>query len=843
MRDCGPLRGTAEIRNGCSRNVQERRLHCENSMGTNAKNVGVGLWASPSRKQARRDQSRYPGRGAKKRRGAGETAGVPRVFPLLPLRDIVIFPHMVVPLMVGREKSVKAVDAAVVAGGSLFVVAQKSAQEEAPSPTDLHAVGTVCKIVQMLKMPDGSAKLLVEGLARGRVASYAEHDNFYTVEIIPFSSKRTVTTHSRAMMRSLVNLFESYTEANPRFPPDMAPSVREIEDPERLTDTVCAHMILRLSEKQELLSTEDVEIRMTRLIGLLHSEIEILEIERDINTKVRRQIEKGQKAFYLSEQKKAIEAELDREGLSDDEIDQLKKKTLRARMTSEAEEKALSELNRMAKMPSISPEATVSRNYVDWLISLPWSKSTRDNLDIKNAERVLNEDHYSLEEPKERILEYLAVRKLSRKMRGPVLCLVGPPGVGKTSLARSVARALGRRFVRVSLGGVRDEAEIRGHRRTYIGALPGRIIQSMKKVHTRNPVFLLDEVDKLSADFRGDPSSALLEVLDPEQNHAFNDHYIEVDFDLSDVLFIATANLEDAIHPTLLDRMEVIRIPGYTEWEKLEIARRFLVPKQLQASGLSRRRVRIEAEAILKIVREYTREAGVRNLEREISKICRKVARRLASQRMSAVTITTRNLRTYLGNAKFRYQKSGRRRGIGVATGLAWTEVGGEILKVETLIMEGKGEVTLTGQLGEVMKESARAAISYIRAHRDEFGLPRGFHKEKDIHVHVPEGQVPKDGPSAGIAIAVSALSALTGRAVRGDIAMTGEITLRGDILTVGGIKEKVLAAHRSGITKVILPWENRSDLKELPEVVLKDCEFIPTRNIKEVIDAAFAVQ
>lgn len=762
--------------------------------------------------------------------------------------------------MVGREKSVKAVEAALAgSGGSLFVAAQKSAQEEAPSPADIHPVGTVCKIIQMLKMPDGSAKILVEGLARGKIASYAEQDNFFTVEVLPLSpAKRGVTVHTKGLMRGLVHLFESYLEANPRIPPDMVPSVREMDDPEQLTDTVCAHVVLRLSEKQELLSADDIEMRMTRLIALLHSEIEILEIERDINSKVRKQIEKGQKAFYLTEQKKAIEAELGSEGLSSselDEIEQLKKKVVAVRMTGEGQEKALSELERMAKMPSISPEATVSRNYVDWLISLPWSKTTKDNLDIRNAERVLKEDHYGLEEPKERILEYLAVRKLSRKMRGPVLCLVGPPGVGKTSLARSVARALGRKFVRVSLGGVRDEAEIRGHRRTYIGALPGRIIQSMKKVHTRNPVFLLDEVDKISADFRGDPSSALLEVLDPEQNHAFDDHYIEVDFDLSDVLFIATANLEDAIHPTLLDRMEVIRIPGYTEWEKLEIARGFLVPKQLRANGLSRRKVRIDDEALLRIIREYTREAGVRNLEREISKICRKVARKLASrvaqarpaglhpQTISPLIITPRNLRAYLGNAKFRYQKSERRPGVGVATGLAWTEVGGEILKVETLIMEGKGEVTLTGQLGEVMKESARAAISYIRAHRSEFGLANGFHQKNDIHVHVPEGQVPKDGPSAGIAIAVSALSALTGRTVRGDLAMTGEITLRGDVLPVGGIKEKVLAAHRSGIAKIILPWENRNDLKELPDVVLADCEFIITKNIKEVIDAAFAVK
>ncbi|MDP2896801.1 MAG: endopeptidase La [bacterium] len=825
-------------------------------MRTHAKNVGAGPYASPLRKKVGAD---HPASAGPLRTKEPQV----RVLPLLPLRDIVVFPHMVVPLLVGREKSVKAVEAALAgAGGSLFVAAQKSAQDEVPSPADIHPVGTVCKIIQMLKMPDGSAKILVEGLARGKIVSYAEQESFFTVEVAPLcagergkttkdtkSTKGTkgrkgeLTVHRKALMRSLAHLFESYLEGNPRIPPDMAPSVREMDDPEQLTDTVCAHVMLRLSEKQELLSAEDIEMRMTRLIALLHSEIEILEIERDINSKVRKQIEKGQKAFYLTEQKKAIEAELGSEGLSDDEIEQLKKKVVAVRMTGEAQEKALSELERMAKMPSISPEATVSRNYVDWLISLPWSKTTKDNLDIRNAERVLKEDHYGLEEPKERILEYLAVRKLSRKMRGPVLCLVGPPGVGKTSLARSVARALGRKFVRVSLGGVRDEAEIRGHRRTYIGALPGRIIQSMKKVHTRNPVFLLDEVDKISADFRGDPSSALLEVLDPEQNHAFDDHYIEVDFDLSDVLFIATANLEDAIHPTLLDRMEVIRIPGYTEWEKLEIARGFLVPKQLRANGLSRRRVRIDDEALLRIIREYTREAGVRNLEREISKICRKIARKLASHNNVRVIITPRNLRAYLGNAKFRYQKSERRPGVGVATGLAWTEVGGEILKVETLIMEGKGEVTLTGQLGEVMKESARAAISYIRAHRSEFGLANGFHSKNDIHVHVPEGQVPKDGPSAGIAIAVSVLSALTGRTVRGDLAMTGEITLRGDVLPVGGIKEKVLAAHRSGIAKIILPWENRNDLKELPEVVLADCEFIITKNIKEVIDAALAVK
>jgi ATP-dependent Lon protease len=696
----------------------------------------------------------------------------------------------------------------------------------------------------MFKMPDGSAKVLIEGIARARILSYATEADYFRVEVVPSPSlKAVVGVRTRGLMRTVADLFETYVELNPRIPPDMAPSVRDMDDPDRLADTVCAHIILRLSEKQDLLSLDDAEQRMSRLVTILNSENDILQVEREITSKVRRQIEKGQKAFYLTEQKKAIEEELEKEGFSDDETAQLRERVIKARMTPEAGEKALSELEKMAKMPPISPEATVSRNYVDWLISLPWSSRTKDNLDIKNAENVLKEDHYGLEEPKERILEYLAVRKLSRKMRGPVLCFVGPPGVGKTSLAKSVARALGRKFVRVSLGGVRDEAEIRGHRRTYIGALPGRIIQSLRKVKSRNPVFLLDEVDKLSSDFRGDPSSALLEVLDPEQNHAFNDHYIEVDFDLSDVLFIATANLEYSIHPTLVDRMEVIRLPGYTEWEKLEIAKGFLVPKQLHANGLSSRKLTIDEGALLRIIREHTREAGVRNLEREISRICRKVARKLVAKKGGAVCVTRQNLKKFIGNPKFHYQKSDHRCAVGVATGLAWTEDGGEILKVETLLMEGKGDVTLTGQLGEVMKESARAALSYIRAHQKEFGLANGFHKNKDIHIHVPEGQVPKDGPSAGAAIAVSALSALTGRPVRGDIAMTGEITLRGNILPVGGIKEKILAAHRSGITKIVLPWENKNDLEQLPKVVLKDCQFITAKSIQDVIGAALVAR
>jgi len=766
------------------------------------------------------------------------------VLPLLPLKDVVVFPHMVLPLLVGREKSLKAVEAAVVGDGSIFVAAQKSSENENPSPSDIHSVGTCSKIIQMFKMPDGAAKVLVEGVARARILSFTPETSYFKVEVVATPSLKVGgSVHLKALMRTVSDLFEAYVELNPRIPPDMAPSVRDIDDPDRLADTVCAHIILRLSDKQELLSVDDAEERMSRLVAILNSENDILRMEREINSKVRRQIEKGQKAFYLTEQKKAIEEELGKEGISDDEITQLRERVIKTRMTPEAEEKAISELDKMSKMPPISPEATVSRNYVDWLIALPWAAGTKDNLDIKNAERVLKEDHYGLEEPKERILEYLAVRKLSRKMRGPVLCFVGPPGVGKTSLAKSVARALGRKFVRVSLGGVRDEAEIRGHRRTYIGAMPGRIIQCLRKVKSRNPVFLLDEVDKLSSDSRGDPSSALLEVLDSEQNHTFNDHYIEVDFDLSDVLFIATANLEYSIHPTLLDRMEVIRLPGYTEWEKLEIAKGFLVPKQLRANGLSSRKLTIDEVALLRIIREYTREAGVRNLEREISRICRKVARKLASKKTGVVCVSSRNLKKFLGNPKFHFQKSDHRSCVGVATGLAWTEDGGEILKVETLLMEGKGDVTLTGQLGEVMKESARAALSYIRAHQREFSLPNGFHKKKDIHIHVPEGQVPKDGPSAGAAIAVSALSALTGKPVRGDVAMTGEITLRGNILPVGGIKEKILAAHRSGITKIILPWENRNDLEQLPKVVTKECEFITAKSIQDVIGAALVAR
>ncbi|NQT83419.1 endopeptidase La [bacterium] len=776
---------------------------------------------------------------SKKRRHRAET----ELLPLLPLKDVVVFPHMVMPLLVGREKSVKAVEAAVLADGFLFVAAQKASENETPSPRDIHSVGTRSKIIQMLKMPDGSVRILIEGISRGRIVSYRPEKSYFKVAVLSLIRKGEVNIRTKALMRTLADFFETYVELNPRIPADMAPSVREIGDPEGLADTVCGHIMLPLSEKQEFLSTDDVEQRMSRLVAALNSEIEILQIEREITSKVREQIERGQKAFYLTEQKKAIEEELGKEGLSDNEITQLRKKVVSAKMTQGAEEKALSQLERMSKMPPISPEATVSRNYVDCLISLPWSKRTRDNLDIKNAEKVLNEDHYALAEPKERILEYLAVRKLSRKMRGPVLCFVGPPGVGKTSLGKSVARALGRRFARVSLGGVRDEAEIRGHRRTYIGALPGSIIQSLIKAKSRNPVFLLDEIDKMSADFRGDPSSALLEVLDPEQNHAFNDHYIEVDFDLSDVLFITTANLEYSIHPTLLDRMEVIRLPGYTEWEKLEIARGFLVPKQLRANGLTKRKLKMDDGAILKTIRQYTREAGVRNLEREISRICRKVARKLASGRESIVSVSASNLRRFLGNAKFRPQRPSRRSAVGVATGLAWTEVGGEILKIETLLMDGKGDLTLTGQLGDVMKESAKAALSYIRAHQEEFGAKNGFHKKKDIHIHIPEGQVPKDGPSAGAAIAVSALSALTGRPVRGDVAMTGEITLLGNILPVGGIKEKILAAHRSRIFKIILPWENKSELKKLPEVVTKECEFITAKSIKDVIGAALIMR
>jgi len=764
-----------------------------------------------------------------------------KAYPLLPLKDIVIFPQMVVPLIVGREKSIRAIENAIIQDNMIFLATQKSHEVEDPEPDDIYTVGTLAKIIQILKMPDGTIKILIESLERQRIVSYTSEESFFQVVAVPIKQSYQVDVRLQALMRSVASLFEKYIELNPRIPAEIAPTVSEVDDPEHLLDRIGAHLILKISDKQELLDIVPIDKRLEKVSQRLTSEIEILEIEKDISGKVRKQIEKTQKNFYLTEQLKAIERELGKEDFYSEEIRAIEKKIHQAKMSKQAQEKAYEELNKLERMMPSSPEATVVRNYIDWLTDLPWAKKTKDNLNIDNAQIILDQDHYGLKEPKERILEYLAVKKLSKKMQGPILCLVGPPGVGKTSLAKSVARAMGRKFTKMSLGGVRDEAEIRGHRRTYIGSLPGRIIQHLKRVKSRNPVFLLDEVDKMTVDFRGDPSSALLEVLDPEQNSEFSDHYIEVPFDLSDVFFITTANLQYSIHPTLLDRMEVIRIPGYTEWEKLVIAADYLIPKQLKANGLRAKDIAFTRDALLGIVRRYTREAGLRNLEREISKTCRKVARKMAAGDSSRkITVGVNTLEKYLGPPKYHDLKLDKELSPGVAHGLAWTQFGGEVLNIETLIMPGKGRLVLTGQLGDVMQESAQAALSYIRSRDSEFGLNSNIFKDYDIHLHVPEGQTPKDGPSAGVAMMVSILSAATSIPTRNDIVMTGEITLRGNILPVGGIKEKALAGHRYGIKKIIIPAENKSDLADIPIRIRKECQFICVERIDDVIDHVF---
>jgi ATP-dependent Lon protease len=767
-------------------------------------------------------------------------ADEPVLLPLLPLKDIVVFPRMVVPLLIGRDRSVRAVEAAIFSNDTILVAAQKSVEEENPEPDDIHRVGTEAKILQILRMPDGSAKVLVEGLCRRRIVRFLAQKDYFRVKAVLLRERQRISAQLRALGRTVADLFQSYVQLNPRVPSEIASAVGETDDPERLADAVCAHAALKIAEKQALLEMPSVEARLNRLIQVLTQEIEILKIERDITGRVRDQVEKSQRTYYLHERLKAIEEELGREGHPDEHIE-LQQRIREAKMPAEAEAKALAELDKLRRMQPMSPEATVSHNYIEWLVSLPWSKETADKTDVRRAERILNEDHHGLEEPKERVLEYLAVRKLADSLTGPILCLVGPPGVGKTSLAKSIARALGRKFARISLGGMRDEAEIRGHRRTYIGALPGRIVQSLRRVKSRNPVLLLDEIDKLSSDFRGDPSSALLEVLDPEVNTAFNDHYIEVDFDLSKVLFIATANTPHTIHPTLLDRMEIIQLPGYTDWEKLAIATKFLIPKQVAAHGLARRKVRITDDALLRIIREYTREAGVRDLERQITKILRKLAREIAVDgRRGEPRVRAADLKRFLGTPHYRREIAERHAELGVATGLAWTEAGGDILKIETSVMPGKGELVLTGHLGDIMKESARAAVSYIRAHEKTFALPNAFYKNKDIHVHVPEGQTPKDGPSAGVAIMVSVLSALSKRPVRADTAMTGEVTLRGAVLPVGGVKEKSLAAHRSGVKRIVIPRENERDLDDIPPKIKRACKFIPVETVDQVIAEVF---
>jgi len=757
--------------------------------------------------------------------------------PLLPLRDIVIFPHMVVPLLVGRENSIKALDGAMSNDKKILLCTQKNLKQDEPGTNDIYYVGTVANILQMLKLPEGSFKILIEGIKRVKIKKFLHNKDFYKVQIEPIGAQTKKTVELEALMRAVMNQFEEYVKLSTKIAPEVLGTLAGIDDVQEFADVVASHLILKVSDKQRLLEMTDSE-KLLKCIGeLLSAELEILKIEKRIMGDVKKGIEKSQKDFYLQEQLKAIEKELGQKDGHKLEIGELRQSILKARMTSEAQEIALRELNKFSKTLPVSPEATVIRNYIDWLVSLPWSNKTQDNLDIENAKKVLEEDHYGLEKPKERILEYLAVRKLSNSMKGPVLCFVGPPGVGKTSLAKSIARALGRNFVRVSLGGIRDEAEIRGHRRTYIGALPGRIIQSMRKAKSKNPVFLLDEVDKMSVDFRGDPSSALLEVLDPEQNHSFSDHYLEAAFDLSDCLFITTSNIQYNIPLPLIDRMELITLPGYTEYEKLKIATRFLIPKEIKQSGLKEKQIYIRRSTLVKVIKLYTREAGVRELQRKIAQICRRVARQIvkktAKQRF---VITPANLYRYLGVPQYTETKRERKDGVGVATGLAWTEAGGDIMPVESTLLKGSGRLMLTGKLGEVMQESAQAALSYIRSKTAKLGISDNFYKKKDIHIHVPEGAIPKDGPSAGITIAAAIISSLTGNPVRSDTAMTGEITLRGRILPVGGIKSKVLAAHRSGMKRIVMPKENEKDLIDIPKEIRKSQDIILVDGMDDVL-------
>ncbi|MBA7465431.1 Lon protease 1 [subsurface metagenome] len=768
---------------------------------------------------------------------------IPDVLPLLPVRDVVIFPYMVLPLAVGRSKSIKALEEAMARDRLIFLVTQRKIQTENPGKEDLYSIGVVAEILQLLKMPDGTIKILVEGVERAKITDFIPQQGFIQVRI-----KRHLETYApnqelEALMRNVITLFEKYVKLNRRIPIETIMSVSNIDDPSRLADIIASHISIKILQEQLILETWDPKKRLTELAKILTAENDILSIEKKIQVRVRDQIEKTQKEYYLHEQIKAIKKELKETDDYQKEVNALREKVRKSKAPPEVAKQAEKEISRLEKMMPFSPEATVIRTYLDWIIRVPWAISTKDQLDLKRAEKILDEDHYGLDKAKQRIVEYLAVCKLTKKMKGPIICFVGPPGTGKTSLGRSIARALGRKFIRMSLGGIRDEAEIRGHRRTYIGALPGRIIQSLSKIKSRNPVFLLDEVDKMGQDFRGDPAAALLEVLDPEQNNTFSDHYLEVEFDLSDVMFITTANTLYTVPPSLADRMEVIKFPGYTKEEKIKIAQKFLVPKQVKENGLSSDKLVISERALNLIIRDYTLEAGVRNLEREIANVCRKVAKELASEKGGkAVKITAKNLHRYLGIPRYHREKPGQNE-VGVATGLAWTEVGGDILSIEVSIMKGKGSLTLTGKLGEVMRESAQAALSYVRSNAGKLGLPPDFYKDKEIHIHIPEGAIPKDGPSAGITMAIALTSALSNRPVKKDVAMTGEITLRGRILSVGGFKEKMLAAHRAGIKTVIFPRENERNLKEIPKEIKNKVKFIPVKNIDEVLRIALVAK
>ncbi len=763
-----------------------------------------------------------------------------KILPLLPLRDIVVFPHMVVPLFIGRDKSIAALDAALSQDRLIFLGAQRDASTNDPEEDDIYRIGTVAHIVQILKLPDGTVKVLVDGRFRARLLHFLPNDRYFQVSVEEFPIEQSEGATTEALVRNVVASFENYAKLSKKIPSEVLMQLGSPDNPAKLADTVAAHLPIKLLDKQEILELPTSREQMEKILVLLAAEIEILEIEKKIRGRVKKQMEKTQREFYLNEQMRAIQKELGQGDEGRTELDELEEKIKKKKMNKEAQQKADKEIKKLRLMSPMSAEATVSRNYIDWLISIPWQERTEDKLDIEAAEKVLNEDHYGLEKVKERILEYLAVRKLVEKLKGPILCFVGPPGVGKTSLAKSVARATGRKFVRMSLGGVRDEAEIRGHRRTYIGALPGKIMQQMKKAGTVNPVFLLDEVDKMSMDFRGDPSSALLEVLDPEQNNTFNDHYLDVDYDLSDVMFITTANMLYGIPAALQDRMETIRIPGYTEVEKLHIATDHLLPRKKVEHGLPADRILFSDAAILQVIRYYTREAGVRNLERELASILRKIAREFVKEKdPGKIRVTPQSVRRYLGVTKYRYGEAEEKRQPGLATGLAWTEFGGELLLIEAAIMPGKGNLKVTGKLGEVMQESAHAALSYIRTRAEIMELEKDFYQKIDIHIHVPEGAIPKDGPSAGITMATALASALLRVPARNDLAMTGEITLRGRVLPIGGVKEKLLAAHRGGIKTVILPSENEKDLAEIPGKIKKNLKIIFVRHMDEVISAA----
>jgi len=765
------------------------------------------------------------------------------LLPLLPLRDIVVFPYMVAPLFVGRPKSVSALSEAMNQEKLVFLATQKTAGVDNPDEKDISRVGTVGKILQLLRLPDGTVKALVEGQQRGRIVRFQEEKEHFQVEVENVQEPEVSAAESIALCRSAIKSFEEYAGINKSISKDLVSNVSSIDDPSKLADTLAAHFSFKIEDKQRLLETASPSDRLQLLIGLIQMEIDVYRMDQRIKGRVKEQMEKTQKNYYLNEQMRAIKKEMGADEEAGDDLNELEERIENKKMSKEATEKAKAELKKLKMMTPMSAEATVVRNYIDWIINLPWYEKTEINDDIDEAEKILDEDHYGLEKPKERILEYLAVQSLMNKIRGPILCFVGPPGVGKTSLAKSVARATGRKYVRLSLGGVRDEAEIRGHRRTYIGALPGKIIQSLKKVGVNNPVFCLDEVDKMSMDFRGDPSAALLEVLDPEQNFSFNDHYLDLDYDLSDILFITTANTLPDIPLPLQDRMEIIRLPGYTEYEKYHIADQFLIPKQIKANGLEGKNVQFSENAVYTVIRRYTREAGVRNLEREIASICRKLAKEVLRNKDKEVfKVTSTSINKHLGPPRFRESQLEEKDHVGLATGLAWTQVGGELLAVETAIMPGKGKLTVTGKLGDVMQESAQAALSYVRSRSELLGVDPKFYKQYDMHIHIPEGAIPKDGPSAGITMCTSIVSALTKRPVHRDLAMTGEITLRGRVLPIGGLKEKILAAHRSGIKKVLIPKENEKDLKDIPKPIKKQVQIEPVEHLDEVLTHAIIV-